>query len=495
MTARGWICVVALWLAVTAVASGAPLAGEDLRLSTIRDRPLPVRVVVTDPGTDPQSPESHRVEFSILDAPRHGTLVGRLDAVSYEPGGVVALVVTYAPAARFTGTDTFRVAARDPGGEEATVAVTVDVVLRSAAGQLSGRSTVAVAVDVEAATVTAWDWTVDAKLCIDAISFETGLRFKRDAVDTGFDDLVARMAAPVAGIGAASVRFDFNPGMPADLFDSAEAALSLSLPNLTLSGSLFTDGTPVGARMSVAFSGAPEEGTLLVNGRATFTTCALGFDSASLTLRMPHAADCIEELSATVAFSSSGFDQFSLLASGVDLPDVGWLTAVPSASVALAYRVEEKTLSIQPEIDAPWTECIQLGLEAEWVDTTLTALRLAWIRLDCTLVEGVRLRMQSSLDPTDLALNESVTGFLDYWESTVLSGRFRPCAGLDGTWEVRAYFARPGVGAQLFDLGRLDLRASLACGRLWGLSSDFIFRTGAFGGPTAEWMLGFEMTW
>jgi hypothetical protein len=221
----------------------------------------------------------------------------------------------------------------------------------------------------------------------------------------------------------------------------------------------------------------------------------LGFDSASLTLRVPCAVDCMEDLSATIAFSASGFDQLTLLASGVDLPDVGWLAAVPSASVALAYRVEEKTLSIQPQIDAPWTDCIQLGLEAEWVDTTLTALRLAWIRLDCTLVEGVRLRMQSSLDPTDLALNESVTGFLDYWESTVLSGRFRPCVGLDGTWEVRAYFARPGVGTQLFDLGRLDLRFALACGRLWDLSGDFIFRTGAFGGPTAEWMLGFEVAW
>lgn len=495
MTARGWVWVCVLWLAVTTVASGAPLAGDDLGLTTLRDRSLPVRIVVVDPGTDPQAPESHRVEFSVLEAPRYGTLVGRLDAVSYEPGGIVALVLTYVPAARFAGADMFRVSARDPGGEESIVTVTVDVVLRSAAGQLSGRSGAAVAIDVDAAAVTAWDWTVDAKLSIDAISFETGFRLKRDAVDAGFDDLVARVAAPIAGLGAASVRFDFNPGTPADLFDSAEAALSLATPNLTLSGSLFADGTPAGSRMSLAFSGAPEDGLFSVTGRATFTTCALSFDSASLTLRVPHAVDCMEDLSGTLAFSASGFDQLTFLASGMDLPGVGWLVAVPSASVAVAYRVEEKTLSIQPQIEVPWTDCIQLGMEAEWVDSTLTTLRLAWIRLDCTLAEGVRLRMQSSLDPTDLALNESVTGFLDYWESTVLSGRFRPCSGLDGTWEVRAYFARPDVGTQLFDLGRLDLRVALSCGGLWDLSSEWILRTGAFGGPMAECMLRFEVVW
>jgi hypothetical protein len=41
----------------------------------------------------------------------------------------------------------------------------------------------------------------------------------------------------------------------------------------------------------------------------------------------------------------------------------------------------------------------------------------------------------------------------------------------------------------------LELKASVACGRLWELFSELTFRSGVFGDPTSEWLLGFSVTW
>ncbi len=40
----------------------------------------------------------------------------------------------------------------------------------------------------------------------------------------------------------------------------------------------------------------------------------------------------------------------------------------------------------------------------------------------------------------------------------------------------------------------LELKASIACERLWELFTNLTFRSGVFGDSTFEWLLGFRVT-
>ncbi len=354
-------------------------------------------------------------------------------------------------------------------------------------------------IDVPAVALMSMSWSGDVKYTLFATSLQVGFLFKRQAVDDIFDDLYINLSSPLGGVGTIASHIDFDPDPTTDLFDYANLTLTMGLGAARFSASLYTDGTQTGSRMSLGLFGSTNDGGLSLSSRVTFASCSPYFDTASVTLRaagLPCGlGDCAIDLSGTASFSSSGFEKATISASGVDFPDVGWLSLVASANVTVSYEVQTKSLTIAPQFETPIVGCIRLGTKIAWADNTISDLRFTSIHVDHTFANGVHLRMHTSLDPTDLTLNQSVTGYLDYWEADVLSGEFGVCTGVGGDWEVGVYFSRPGVGGQLFDWGMLELKSSVACGRLWELFTELTFRSGVFGDPTSEWLLGFSVAW
>lgn len=500
MTWQRWALVAAFCCSCPFLAlAGVPPTSTDLQLTTWENTSLTFDVVVTDGDIDPLAPETHPLEFVVAEAPAHGVVTGDLDAVIYQPSSEAILVLSYTPAEGFLGTDGLRIQARDSLGEHADILVTIQVVARDSVGELTGHTLVTATIDVPAVTLTSMSWSGDVKYRLFATSLQVGFLFKRQAVDNMFDDLYINLTSPLGGVGTLASRIDFDPDPTTDLFDYADVSLTMRFGSSSIFASLYTDGTQTGSRMSLGLFGATNDGSLSLSSRVTFASCSLYFDTASVTLRAAGfpcgLGDCAIDLSGTASFSSSGFVKATVSASGMDFPDVGWLSLVTSANVMVSFEVQTKSLTITPQFETPIVDCIRFGTEIVWANNTLTDLRLTSMHVDHTFANGVRLRMHTSLDPTDLTLNQSVTGHLDYWEADVLSGEFEVCTGVGGDWEAGVYFSRPGVGVQLFDWGMLELKASVACGRLWELFTEITFRSGVFGDPTSELLLGFAVTW
>jgi len=455
---------------------------------------------VTDPQIDVLSPESHVIRFAIVDGPSHGALVGDLDAVLYEPPSDALVVLSYVPATGYVGSDAFSVRASDPSQADVVLRVAVDVGQSVAGGMLGGHSQWTATIDVPATTMTSMSWVADVSYTVLATTIEPGFAFKLEGADPAFDDFYVSVTTPFGVLGTASLRLDFNPDPLSDLFDYAAATLAVRLGGASIAASFHADGTQTGSRASLQFSGVTPDDELSLSARVTLASCAPTFESATATVRLSGfdcgpAAECAFSVSGTAGFTCDGFEKLTVLAEGIDLPSVGWLNLATSASVLITYDVQTKSLSISPRFASLVVDCFSFGTEFEWANNSLLDVRLTSFHVDHTFANGVRLRMDTSLDPTDLTLNQDVTGFLDYWEADVLSGNFAICEGIGGDWEVGVYFARPGVGVQLFDWGMLELKATVTCGRLWELFTEFTFRSGVFGDPTSEWLLGAELWW
>jgi hypothetical protein len=500
VTWQRWVLVVALCCSCPFRAlAGVPPTSLDLQLTTWENTSLTFDVVVTDIDIDPLAPETHPLEFVVTEAPTHGVVAGDLAAVIYRLPSEAILILSYTPAEGFLGTDGLRLQARDSLGESVGILVTIEVVARGSVGELAGHSLVTATIDVPTVTLTSMSWSGDAKYTLFATSLQVGFLFKRQAVDSAFDDLYINLSSPFGGVGMLASHIDFDPDPATGLFDHADVSLTLRVGSSSMLASLYTDGTQSGSRMSFGFFGSTNDGGLSLSSRVNLVSCSPYFDMASVTLRaagFPSGLGaCAIDLSGTASFSSSGFEKATISASGMDFPDVGWLSLVTSANVTVSFEVQTKSLTITPQFETPIVDCIRFGTEIVWAGNALADLRLTSIHVDHTFANGVRLRMHTSLDPTDLTLNQSVTGHLDYWEADVLSGEFEVCTGVGGDWEVGVYFSRPGVGVQLFDWGMLELKASVACGRQWELFTELTFRSGVFGDPTSEWLLGFAVAW
>lgn len=96
----------------------APVA-EDAAVTVAQDGTLAVALAASDPDGDP-------LTFSVTDPPLHGTLTGS------------GAALTYAPAAGFSGSDTFAFSATDDAGSSDEGRVTIDVTPTAPVPRLSG---------------------------------------------------------------------------------------------------------------------------------------------------------------------------------------------------------------------------------------------------------------------------------------------------------------------------------------------------------------------
>lgn len=485
-------------LSSVVVANSVPTA-ENIFLTAWTNTPLVFSIVVEDTDIDPWAPELHPISFSVDQSPSNGLIAGDLAQVLYSEPNRATLVLTYSAADDFAGFDEFYIKAEDPNGEAVNIRVSVEILKRGTMSTLTGSFLATTTIDVQTGSITSTNVSGTVKYSLYATAMEMGYRLKREtAADDLFDDLYFTLTSPFGGFGSLSGRVDFNPELASDLFDYASLSLTAQTPMATLSGTVRTDGTEAGSSLVLVFSGATIDG-LSFSSRASFVPCESVFSDATTSMRfqIPGCGpnDCDISVSASASFSNDGFEALTISTSNVQFPDVAWLNFATAGSVTLSYKMQTKSITISPQFSVSWLDCIRFGTVINWTGLSATSIEFRSIHLDHTFDNGIRLRMDTSLDPMNMTLNQSVTGHLDYWERDTISGSFNICNGIGGDWEVSAYFARPLVGNSLFDWGMLVSKLDIYCGNSWRFFIDLTFRSGDFGGSTCELLIGGEFYW
>ncbi len=115
------------------------------------------------------------------------------------------------------------------------------------------------------------------------------------------------------------------------------------------------------------------------------------------------------------------------------------------------------------------------------------------LRVEGPVSEHVSVSSVTSLQPSDLATNARMTGFVDYWEVLALAGEINLCGECRGDWDISTYFGT--TQSALFDWGmtRVGFRARRNAD--FELSSTLYFRSGDLGDPTVELVIGAVTHW
>jgi hypothetical protein len=494
---RLMIIVLLIFVGIAASANQVP-SGEDIALTVWANSSIPFSVIVQDADIDPAAPEVHPMAFSVGESPEHGVVTGDFEQVLYYTPATAALVLTYIPAADFTGYDSLTLLAEDSQGGLETIRVTIEVRTRGATASLTGTFLATTTLDVEAGLFTTTNVAGTVGYSVYATSMTMGYLLKKDGPpDEMFDDLYFTLVTPFAGFASLAGRLDLNPETTSDLFDYASLSLAVHMLSTSLSATARTDGTQTQSSLVLALAGSGAD-SLSFSSSATFGLCEPLFSNATVSARFQLACGqdaCSIPVSATASFTCDGFAGASISTSGVQFPDIAWLSFVRSAGVTISYNVQTKSVSISPQFSTSWVNCIRIGTKVNWSEKSYEGIEFQSIHMDCTFSNGVRFRMDTSFEPTNLTLNQTVTGHLDYWEKDRISGQVLLCDGIRMEWDIAAYFSRPLVGTSLFSWGMLELKLDVSCYQAWRIFTEITFRSGVFGGSTCELLLGAEVDW
>jgi len=503
--AVGMLVVV---LGAICVANVAPL-GADLELTTWERNAITFSLEITDSDIDPVDADHDTIAFVVTEAPANGVVTADFDGVLYEESGA-KLVMTYVPAREFVGTDAFVVVATDAAGESTEMLVTVVVQSISDAGTLAGDVLSTVTFDSlqTQSIVVSYSFTSNFVYRITGVQFQTGFLIKKDsAADEMFDDLYLSMRFPIDAIGSFYTKVDFDPNTTTPFFESGIGSFTLAIGGLSAVASLRTDGTQTGSSISLSASGSLPSiygGTLATS--LSLGTCAPVLKSGSVTMSFSDlgvlCSDACDGVYAsfTSSFDCSGFAGFRILAADLLLP-----TNIPYApyiegSVSIGYTLqtasEAKTLDVNLGLDSFVMDCFSLSTRLVTTMNGFSGIEIRALHIDCELPNGIRFESDSSLDPNDLSLNNSVTGHSDYWERDRISGQFDVCSGVGGSWKLSVYFERPMAAATtLFGWGMGTFEVSVNCNQTWRMFGMGTIRSGSFGGPIWELLLGFSARW
>jgi len=484
-------------LASAGLANTAPTA-EPIFIVGWDNTPYVLTIIVHDADIDPLAPEIHPIAFSIATPPARGVVTGDLEGITYQSPTNAVLVLTYTPADDFTGIDTFVIRAEDPEGESIDIAITAEIAKRGSHSTLSGTTRITVTADVQTGSLTSANVSGRVRYSTYATSMEMGYLFKREtASDRLFDDLYFTFASPLSSFAALSARVDFNPDSLSNLFDYAAFSGTVYAGAATLSSTLRLGDVQTASSLVVGLSGTAAEG-LSYSLRARFVPCTAFFSDATVSLGVDIPCgpdDCMIDVDASLGVSCEGFESLSISASNIALPAGALLNLAERLDATLRFDLQTKSLTITPRFQTTWMDCIRFGVHVDWSELALKSIEFQSIHLSCTLANGITLQSDTSLDPENLTLNQTVTGHLDYWEKDAISGQFEMCSGIGGSWEVAVYFSRPDIGVALFSWGMLELSFDIRCGTQWRFFTEATFRSGVFGDSTCEFFVGAEFGW
>ena len=494
----GW----AVWLTVVLVAfagsANQPPQAEDVELSTWVGTPVSFVVTAADADTDGLDPATHPLRFILVVPPENGTLTGDFEDV-LPNGQERSIALCYAPSGMSSGLDRFVIDVLDPFDARATVVISVDVRQPAEEGTFSGDAEVSLTIDPLGPSFPAFRTDLTCVYRYEGVTCEVSGSWKQlsGTTDDAFDDLKLDVRTLCSTLGSIAGRFDFDPATSTPLFEYAEARGEMFLDPLRMTALLHLASPQTSSYTRLGLSGPlPLGGSVSVS--ATLSDLCLCFESATVRLRFPDLL-CTLAGDLVATFTQAGFEQATI---AVDRIPVGRiLVPEPASAFDLAASVTSTiTLSdVHAGVSLEWIppfvvpDCVELLVDSVLSGGAWSGFEVYGLKIEQAFSKAVSVSARTSLQPTDLATNARMTGFVDYWEALTLAGNLDLCSGIRGDWSVATYFGT--TQTRLFDWGmtRLEFRAHRNAE--FELSSTLYFRSGDLGDPTAEWVVGVVTHW
>lgn len=286
---------------------------------------------------------------------------------------------------------------------------------------------------------------VSAALTIGDLAAQLDAKF----ADAVFDSLKITAAKPVGDFNLSSTA-SFNPSTLS--FLSWQAGVAVTLFDIAFSDT-FTITSPQSSSYN-QFTASGTAAGIAFQATHKLGLCPLEFWEASLCANWVWSV-CDANASLCAQFDDvTGFRAFNAAVTGIELFE-DMLGIRGTLDVAIAYALDEKTLTPTLSMKPDWPICVGLDLLGE-VEVTASPLRIEGIRVyglegECTLDNGVTFGIYESLDD---AKNGAITGKADYFEKLSVTGPLYSCCGTDGTFDVAVYFERPPApSGALFGVG------------------------------------------
>ncbi len=212
----------------------------------------------------------------------------------------------------------------------------------------------------------------------------------------------------------------------------------------------------------------------------TESTCFC-FSSVDFDVSFPFA--CIDLVSVSIGFSTSGFDGVTFSVTGVQVPSISWLTF--DFDLTFDDGEEGKSLSFTPNISLGDWACIKLYYDLITSDSiNIDGIYFYGMTLSYTW-NGVTFSETSAFDtsdPKDLVKDP-------YWEVFTIKSAGDSCCGGAVDFQIDTYFSASST--MLFDWGETDVSLS------FGIGSNFTLNTGLVVDTTGltQVSFGFDVTW
>jgi len=274
----------------------------------------------------------------------------------------------------------------------------------------------------------------------------------------------------------------FDPGNVA--FSSWQTTASVSIAGVSFGANFLLGDDPAtvavedGTMLTLSASGVA--GDVSVGGVVTLGDgfdCDFDFSSVVINVGFPF---CCADISAEIAFDCTGFNYVSFGTTGIAVPSIPWL----SLDALVKFTVNEKTLTLTPNVDFGDIACFSLDLDIAAAPVTNGPLTIGditinGIGLTCTIGDTVTFTGYTDY-----------TGTSDYYEWYKISTANTACCG-PFSFDLGFYFNQGG--SALFDLGMIDANMTLQ------VATQFAFNMGlkvdVDAGAFTLWTVGFLVTW
>ncbi|MBN1858921.1 hypothetical protein JW848_06925 [Candidatus Bipolaricaulota bacterium] len=495
----GWILWVAVILVAVVAAANQPPQGEDIALSTWEGTPVCFAVAATDPDIDCAAPTGHPLRFALVVPPSSGVVTGDFQDVLCS-GKQASIALCYTPGGSFVGSDRFVIEVLDPFDERTSVAVSIEVRQPRDEGTLAGD--VALTLTIDPLIPSFPSFTTDLALVYrhEGAAAEVRGTWKQTAgtTDDVFDDLKLLLRMPCSTVGSIAGRVDFDPSDSTPLFEFAEVRGELIVDPIWATATLHLGQLQTSSFTTLGLSGPLPMGGGSFSVMATLSNLCLCFEDATVRVRLPDLW-CGLSGEATTTFAQTGFEQATLVLERIPVgmalaPAIG-----SSFDLIAAMEFAITASSVDAAIALEWIppfvalDCVELLVDSVVSGGQWSGFQVYGLRIDEALSDEFSICSMTSLDPTDLAANARITGFVDYWEALILAGCFDLCGGIQGDWRAATYFGT--TQTTLFDWGmtRFEFRARRSAE--FELSSTIYFRSGDLGDPTVELVVGVLTHW
>lgn len=360
-------------------------------------------------------------------------------------------------------------------------------------GLLSGSWTTSGTFNVQSAALSAIDTELTAVYRVNQLTL-AGIGTWRMQGGGGIEFDAARFVAkfPVGGIGDvdSSLVFDPNAASLARVFDHWTTTTHGSIAGIGFSHTLYLTEPQTASYQTLVVRGTLGEVEVTSTSRAEMGS-DYGWCFASEKINLAWEW-CQIPITAEIGFDRAGFDEFSLTARDYPLPGLTDKGIGLYLDLALKFTVDSKTVTPTVSLKIPKGGCIQLLSE-------LVVGSTGAISLDGVNIYGLKLRYQF---PDGTAVEEAVafapgknavvTGQSDYWELLRLSGRTASCCG-PGSWSISTYFQ--ATHSTLFDWGMTVFKWEMELGEQLDGFAAITARSGTFGDPLLETVLGWTLRW